>query len=904
MVDAAHEVPRSGATLEGVRLGELIGEGGAARVYAASDRRGRSLAVKVLRQTRSEDPAAHQRLMREASILATLSHPGLVKVLEARVAPSGHPYLVMERVSGASLKRRLEDGGPLPPREAWRITREAAEALAEAHAAGVLHRDLKPANLLLDGASVRVTDFGLALRGEDPRLTREGETSGTPAYMAPEQWWGAGVDARTDVYGLGAVLYETLCGRPPWHGEDPGQILHRMATSDPPSLTSQGADVPAVVEQFVGACLSREADGRPADLAAFVSRGDAAFGYHPPRRLAEPLVISAAVLGASVAVGYGGSHSPAHWIYEAGVGGYVLPVLAAVAALFMRRGAGRLVGPFLPLSAGALTTAASFQATLASVARAGPEERFEIFHLGLAESNSAIFMGAFLSAALAAWLAASDPRQERPRLYQVALSGVALVTATLAWDPVALTAGALASVLILRQAPQRGGGHMVASLGAALALCAAAWARHTGDTARLWASELTRGERASAVTSASLHDISLAGALVCVLLVLVVAGRWRSVRAVPRRTLLIMGTMSALTLAAMGAPWAMMRGQRQVLWDELAPRFSLWRELDPPRGAGTRSARVGPTLQLGRRNLAINGEVVAPAAALDGSGRTGPLLVAGKLGPLLRLDRSPQLVLTADRSLPWPRVSRALAAARELGVREVDLIFLPGPVPSLSPSAPPEASFVLPRDLRALTVKLVAAGDAVRPRAEETYGDVAGRLARMKTPQLISLWASAVPVTGPGHCPAFRTVTKSKRVFSVEAALARAVQLLRAKKGGHHVNVHARRRNRNVGHAHGGPGHRRPGHLQAQPRRRPHLPPRGPGRARAGGARLLHRALRHRGLGRAGGRDPDDRDPDDRHPRVGQQHRVRRRAGPLPAAGDRGAQREGALLAERVRPTT
>ena len=730
-----NQAPDSGSSLHGVRLGKLLGQGGASMVYAATDERGRPLAVKVLRQTQKDDPEAHQRLMREARILGALSHPGLIRVHDAGVAPSGHPYLVMERVSDRTLAHRLEADGPLGPGEAWRLVRAVASALEVVHRAGVLHRDLKPGNILLDGDRVRISDFGLALDHAEPRVTRDGATTGTPAYMAPEQWWGAEVDLRTDIYGLGAVLYQCLSGKPPWHG-DPGQMLHQVATSAPPALASLGIEVPAAVEAFVQACLCREADGRPADLAAFLRDGDAAFGHREPRRALEPALLCGGLLGGALVVGYGGSHSPAQWIYEAGHGGYVLPLLALVGALLMRTGWGRLVGPFLPLTLGAVTTATAFGATLAGVGRATPEERFVVFHMGLAESNSALFMGAMLSAVLAAWLALQQPRQERPGWPQLALCAVALGTAVLAWDGVALMAGVTASVLLLRRVPGRSAAYLAASLGTLLALCAAAWARHSGDAARLWAAELTRAERASAVTTASLQGTSLLGALLCVVLALVVAGCWRAVPSVPRRRLALAALMVALTAAALGLPWWYMHGQRRLLWNELAPRFSLWRELDPPRGHGSITARVGLTLQLGRRSVAVDGQTVAPTRALLGQGRTGPLLVAGRLGRKLQLDRTPQLVLTADRSLPWPHVARALAAAHDLGVRRLDLIFLPGPAFALSPAAPPEASFVLPSDLRALEVQLVRrpGGGAVQPQAWESFGQVAARLARRKRP--------------------------------------------------------------------------------------------------------------------------------------------------------------------------
>jgi hypothetical protein len=240
--------------------------------------------------------------------------------------------------------------------------------------------------------------------------------------------------------------------------------------------------------------------------------------------------------------------------------------------------------------------------------------------------------------------------------------------------------------------------------------------------------------------------------MLCVLLAVLVTGRWQALRATRRKTLLLVGSMTILSVAALGVPWLVMRGERRVLWDELATRFAIWRELEPPDGKAGRAARVGPTLQIGRRTVAVNGDVVAPRQALRGQGRTGPLLIAGRLGRTLHLDRSPQLVVAADRSLPWPEVGRVLAAAHDLGVRRVDLIYLPGKVPPLSPSAPPEAAFVLPEDLRALEVELVRtehplprdqsaplgrwAEASFRPSPGETVGEVAGRLLRTKRPRL------------------------------------------------------------------------------------------------------------------------------------------------------------------------
>jgi hypothetical protein len=142
---------------------------------------------------------------------------------------------------------------------------------------------------------------------------------------------------------------------------------------------------------------------------------------------------------------------------------------------------------------------------------------------------------------------------------------------------------------------------------------------------------------------------------------------------------------------------------------------------------------VGTTLQLGRRVVAVDGTTVAPRQALETAGTAGPLLVAQALAPRLELGGSgPDLVLAGDRSLPWATVARALGAARELGVQRVDVLYLPGPLPPPAPSAPPEARFVLPRDLRAVEVKLVdrAANGALAPSPDATFAEVAAALAR------------------------------------------------------------------------------------------------------------------------------------------------------------------------------
>ncbi|MCI0342790.1 MAG: bifunctional serine/threonine-protein kinase/formylglycine-generating enzyme family protein [Planctomycetales bacterium] len=215
-----------------------IGRGGMGVVHRARDTRlGRDVAVKVLGAGEEASPTMIARFLREARAAAQLGvHPNVVAVLDVGGEDGARPYIVMDLVEGPSLDT-LVDEGQVPPARAAEIARKVALGVAHAHARGVLHRDLKPSNVLVgaDGEP-RLTDFGLARFLEDPRgLTRSGTPVGTPHYMSPEQATGSLdlVDARSDVYGLGALLYDLLTGRPPHDGPTTTEVLRRAVADDP-----------------------------------------------------------------------------------------------------------------------------------------------------------------------------------------------------------------------------------------------------------------------------------------------------------------------------------------------------------------------------------------------------------------------------------------------------------------------------------------------------------------------------------------------------------------------------------------------------------------------------------------------------------------------------------------------
>jgi DNA-directed RNA polymerase specialized sigma24 family protein/tRNA A-37 threonylcarbamoyl transferase component Bud32 len=234
-----------------VMLQRQMGQGGMGKVYQARWR-GEVVAVKLLpRPLRGHAPIA-ARFLEEAAVLGRLRHPGIVAVRGLGKLPDGGHFLVMDLVEGGDLARRLA-AGPVALRDALTWTAEAADAIGYAHGQGVVHCDLKPSNVLLDEAGrVRVTDFGLARTlAESTQLA-----GGTPGFMAPEQRRPDGVvSPRTDVHGLGALLYALLSGRPPF------------AAGEAPSLASLRPDVPGEVDALCRRCLDPDPQRRPASAA-------------------------------------------------------------------------------------------------------------------------------------------------------------------------------------------------------------------------------------------------------------------------------------------------------------------------------------------------------------------------------------------------------------------------------------------------------------------------------------------------------------------------------------------------------------------------------------------------------------------------------------------------------------
>jgi serine/threonine protein kinase len=287
-----------------------LGAGGMGEVYLAEHRHlARRAAIKLLRAEFSADEDLLARFFAEARAASSIRHPGIIEILDCDVdRTTGRPFIVMEHLEGESLEDFLTRRGALVGDigTAELIVAQIAEALAAAHAGGIVHRDLKPANVFLMAPSeagvpvrVKVLDFGIAKFAVpgSTNVTRTGNILGTPIYMSPEQCRGGGnVDHRTDIYALGCMAFELLCGRPPFVREAAGELIVAHMAEPPPSMLSLQPEVPPELDALVGRMLAKDPTQRPGSMREIAMRASQlsrmsrsvptlAIPDEPPRRL-------------------------------------------------------------------------------------------------------------------------------------------------------------------------------------------------------------------------------------------------------------------------------------------------------------------------------------------------------------------------------------------------------------------------------------------------------------------------------------------------------------------------------------------------------------------------------------------------------------------------------------------
>ena len=299
-----------GSQVGAYRVLAELGSGAMGVVYEAREEAtGRLVALKVVRPEHAHDAVYMERFRREARAAAAIDHPH-VTALRAAGEHEGAPFLVFEHVPGGSLARRLKEEGRLPWREACARGAEVASALAAIHAKGLIHRDLKPENVLLDEhGRAKLTDFGLARRDrtsgagsiELQTFTEQGDLVGTCEYMAPEQADGQKrIDARADLYALGALVFALVAGRPPFEGHGLAALV-RMFQERPPSLRALAPGTPAPLERLVLALLEKDPAARPRTALEVARSLEALATERPRRRSLAPIALGVVLGGVALA---------------------------------------------------------------------------------------------------------------------------------------------------------------------------------------------------------------------------------------------------------------------------------------------------------------------------------------------------------------------------------------------------------------------------------------------------------------------------------------------------------------------------------------------------------------------------------------------------------------------------
>jgi len=259
----AQAIPKGSIGAGKYRIIEEIGRGGMGIVYKAEDTKlKRTVALKFLPHQWISDAESRERFIHEAQAASALDHPNICTIYEIEETDDGRMYIAMAFYEGESLREKIKRE-PLKTEEAVAIASQVAQGMAKAHQKGIVHRDIKPANILITNDGVaKIVDFGLAKLAGQVKLTREGTTIGTVAYMSPEQARGDAVDQRTDIWSLGVVLYEMLSGRLPFKGDYEPTLIHSILKTEPEPITKFRKDLPSGLAQIIAKALAKNSAAR------------------------------------------------------------------------------------------------------------------------------------------------------------------------------------------------------------------------------------------------------------------------------------------------------------------------------------------------------------------------------------------------------------------------------------------------------------------------------------------------------------------------------------------------------------------------------------------------------------------------------------------------------------------
>ena len=270
--------PRIGSQIGEYNVDDLLGEGGMGKVYTATGPDGGKVALKLVKDDYARDETFRRRFYREARIAQTVKHPNVVPVLETGEV-DGLPYMAQRFIDGMSLDDKLKRDGPLDAQTAVQVCTDVAAGLEALWAAGMVHRDVKPANILLDESGrAYITDFGLAKDTQGSLLTLPGQALGSMDYMAPEQIRGEPVSQATDIYALGCVMYESMCGQPPFAEVQGMRILWAHLQDPPPDPRTRRPDMSDEFVKVLLSALEKDAANRPQTAGEYARMLAAAAG--------------------------------------------------------------------------------------------------------------------------------------------------------------------------------------------------------------------------------------------------------------------------------------------------------------------------------------------------------------------------------------------------------------------------------------------------------------------------------------------------------------------------------------------------------------------------------------------------------------------------------------------------